>query len=573
MRLAKVPLCSVLFTFAVLSPFVLAQQQPVSAPAIGTASVAGRITVDGSALAGIQVLLQREAERLAILNQTPPLKTATDADGNFRFLKVAAGKYRIQVYAPVYVKEQQDDSYRPGQPINVAADENIENLNFNLRRGGVITGKVTDDENRPLIEEAVKLIRVDAQGKRTNAPVRPATPSLNRTDDRGVYRLFGLAPGRYLVAVGSDRTEVALFGLPKDFQLTYHPNTTNEAEARIIEVTAGSEVESVNIVMKRADAKKGFTLSGRVVEADTGKPVAGMMITHFGNSKGDDRVAVGFGMTPSTTNSQGEFQLEGLNAGSYSISVMNPQGMMGVGSEFYGESVNVEVSSGDVAGLELKVFKGATISGKVVLEGSQDQKILSRLAGNMLQAQPELDYTKPNYMQSVMSSLAMGPVGQDGSFKISGLRPGKFKLYFINPAEPKLKVVRVEQNGAPTPFVEVASAQPVGGIRLVLAYGTATLTGRIEVRGGALPPGASFSIRASTKGAVNDSLTINAETDARGQFTSEGIVPGIYEVTVWRIKTPNSDFVKFQDSPQTVVLADNARQEVVLVVDLTEKEK
>lgn len=572
MRTAKTCSCSVLFVLALLSTLALAQQ-PTTAPAAGTASIAGRVTVESGVHAGIEVLLQREAEGLAILNQAPPLKTATEADGNFRFPKVAAGKYRIQVYAPVYVKEQAEDPYRPGQTVNVTADENIENLNFNLRRGGVITGKVTDDENRPLVEGAVKLIRVDAQGKKLNEPVRPAILSLNRTDDRGVYRLFGIEPGRYLVAVGSDRTEVALFGLPKDFQLTYHPNTSNEAEARIIEVAAGGEVEGVNIVMKRANAKKGFTLSGRVVEADTGKPVAGMMITHFVNSKGGDRVSVGFGMAPSTTNSQGEFQLEGLNAGSYSISVMNPQGMMGTGQEFYGESRDVEVTSGDVTGLELKVFKGATISGKVVLEGPQDSKLLSRLTGTMLQAQPEMDWTKPNAYQSLMSSLAMGPVSPDGSFKISGLRPGKFRLGLINPAEPKLKLVRVEQNGVSTSFVEVASAQPVTGIRLVLAYGTATLTGRIEVRGGALPPGTSFFIRASTKGAGNDGLTVNAETDARGQFTSEGIVPGVYEVSISRIQTPNNDSVKFQNSAQTVVLADNARQEVVLVVDLTEKEK
>jgi protocatechuate 3,4-dioxygenase beta subunit len=572
MRPAKINFSVVSVVFALLSPIVFAQK-PATISTAGTASVAGRISVDGGALAGIQVLLQREAEGIAVLNQTPPLKAATDTDGNFRFTKVAAGKYRLQIYAPVYVKEQKDNSYHAGQAINVAADENIENLNFSLRRGGVITGNVTDDENRPLIEEAVKLIRVDAQGKRINEPVRPAFLSLNRTDDRGVYRLFGLEPGRYLVAVGSDRNEVALFGLPKDFQLTYHPNTVNEAEARVVEVAPGTEVEGVNIVMKNADTKKGFTLSGRVVEADTGKPVAGMMITHASNAKGDDRPPVSFGMTPSTTNSLGEFRLEGLNAGSYSISMMNPQQMLGTGLEFYGESREIEITGADVTGLELKVFKGATISGKVVLEGSQDPKLLSWLSGSMLQAMPELDYTKPNYMQSVMSSLAMGPVSPDGSFKISGLRPGKFRLGLMNPAEPKLKLVRVEQNGTPTPFVEVASAQPVAGIRLVLAYGTATLTGRVEVRGGALQTGTSFSIRATTKGAGNDNMTVNAETDARGQFISEGIVPGVYEVSVWRIKTPKNDSVKSQNVSQTVVLADNARQEVVLVVDLTDKEK
>ncbi len=545
----------------------VAQQKP---PTAGTASVAGRVTVEGGALAGLQVLLQREAEGMEILNQAPPLKAATDADGNFRFSKVPAGKYRLQVYAPVYVKEQKDEPFRAGQPVNVAADENIENLNFSLRRGGVITGKVTDDENRPLIEEAVKLIRVDAQGKRVNEPVRPALLSLNRTDDRGVYRLFGVEPGRYLVAVGAEPNETALFGMSKDFQLTYHPRTAVEAEARVIEIAPGAEVEGVNIVMVRADAKKGYVASGRVIEADTGKPVPGVMIAY--SSKAKSESAVPFGMTPATTNSQGEFRLEGLAAGSYSISVLNITALMGSGSEFYGEPLNVDVS-GDVSGLELKMSKGAVIVGRVVLDGAQDPKLLAKLAGTLVQALPDIDAKDPSAMMTAMSSMAMGTVGPDGSFKLSGARPGKFNISLNNPKERTLKLLRVEQNGAAIAKLEVTGTTAVNNVRLVVAFGTATLMGRVEVRGGALPPGTRIRVIARQKDTGAGNPTAYADADARGQFTVDGIVPGVYEVSVGSIRTPDNAVVKSQNSTQTVVLADNARQEVLLVVDLTAKEK
>ncbi|MBI1766107.1 MAG: carboxypeptidase regulatory-like domain-containing protein [Acidobacteria bacterium] len=570
MKPAKTYCCTVLFTLALLSPAIFAQNT-VAPAAVGTASVAGRVTVDGGALAGLQVLLQREAEGMEILNQAPPLKAATDADGNFRFSKVPAGKYRLQVYAPVYIKDQKDEPFRAGQSVNVGADENIENLNFSLRRGGVITGKVTDDENRPMIEEAVKLIRLDAQGKKVNEPVRLALLSLNRTDDRGVYRLFGVEPGRYLVAVGAEPNETALFSMSKEFQLTYHPRTAIEAEARIIEIAPGAEVEGVNIVMVRADAKKGYVASGRVIEADTGKPVPGVMIAY--SSKAKSEGGMPFGMTPATTNSQGEFRLEGLAAGSYSISVMNITALMGSGSEFYGEPLNVEITGSDVSGLELKMSKGAVIVGRVVLDGAQDPKSLAKLAGTIVQALPDMDMKDPSAMMTAMSSMAMGTVGPDGSFKLSGARPGKFSITLNNPKERTLKLLRVEQNGAVIAKLEVTGTTAVNNVRLVVAFGTATLMGRVEVRGGALPPGTRIRVIAKQKDTSAGNPTAYADADARGQFTVDGIVPGVYEVSVGSIRTPDNAVVKSQNSTQTVVLADNARQEVLLVVELTTKEK
>ena len=83
-------------------------------------------------------------------------------------------------------------------------DETVESIDFELMRGGVITGRVTDADGRPIIEETVSISSAE--------PNRIIGYSISshrgtRTDDRGVYRLFGIAPGTYKVAAG--RNEVS----------------------------------------------------------------------------------------------------------------------------------------------------------------------------------------------------------------------------------------------------------------------------------------------------------------------------------------------------------------------------
>jgi hypothetical protein len=76
-----------------------------------------------------------------------------------------------------------------------------------------------------------------------------------------------------------------------------------------------------------------------------------------------------------TTNSNGEFRIEGLSPNPYSAYVFNP-GQSGA----YADPVNFEIISGDVAGLEIKMIRGGSISGVAVVEGVRDPSVLAQLA-------------------------------------------------------------------------------------------------------------------------------------------------------------------------------------------------
>lgn len=554
------------------------QPNPRKTPQVtGTATVAGHLEVEGSALAGITVMLQRIPDQPVVLTLAPPLTAVTDADGNYRFTRVPAGKYTLQAYAPVYVIERKEGAGGIYPDVVVEDGATIQNLDFKLRRGGVITGKLTDPDGRPLIEEMINLSRLDVQGKATRENMSPSALLAfvqRRTDDRGVYRIFGLEPGRYLVSAGGSPGPLgAMVGAKAEFKTTFFPGTVNQADARPVEVRGGSETENVDFALVRAETKKGYFASGRVIEADTGNPVTGVMVFYAAN--GTQPGSTGMGISNATTNSQGEFRFENLSPGSYSLTVAKLPGLgAGSGDELYAEAQPFEISSGDVTGLMLKMIRGATLSGTVVLEGPRDPQAATKLAGLMVAGMLKPDKVEAAAdMMSMMSGMAMATTGPDGSFQLKGMRAGKYELRAQSVQDQTLKQIRLEQNGVPVETVEVTGQAPVVNVRLVLGVASASISGRVEVRGGTLPPGAQIVVASNgTTGSANAKQANTAHVDPGGKFNMSNLLPGVYELSVASIRLPGNPQVPFESPKQLLTLSDKARQEVVLYVDLKEKE-
>lgn len=569
---------------------VLANAQQ-TAPAVGTATVAGRVNVDGGALAGLQVLLRPVSDAPVNLSPPPPLTAVTDTDGNYQFANVPAGKYTLDVHAPAYVIKRSVGS----ATLVLAENANLQNQNFNLQRGGVITGKVTDDEGQPLIEQQLHLLPVNEAGKPAGEKPPVASPLSFRpwrTDDRGVYRMFGITPGRYLVHAGGGSNPLAgLLGGQSEFSQTFYPGTINQAEARAVEVRADVETEGISFALIPARTKKGYAASGRVIESDSGKPVAGLMLMSIpadsgkaAEKKEDKPEAGGNPMSgTATTDANGEFRFENLTNGSYNVMAMNLQAMMGgSGGETYAEPLRFEIHSGDATGLVMKMLRGATVSGIAVVEGARAAQPNAKLAGMMLvgmstRASGGAGDTIEGPGGAVSfnpGSMAMGSVQPDGSFRLTGVAPGKLKIEAQSLGERSLRLARLEQNGTPVEAIDVQAGTSVTGVRLVFNAATGAILGRVEVRGGTLPPGARIRISAEVKAAgpaLNGSSFGRA--DERGIFTLSDLLPGTYEVGVLSIEVPGQPPLAIEAPKQTVIVTDKTKPEIVLYVDLKAKEK
>src|SRR6478672_7457032 len=128
-------------------------QAPAKQPAakVPRGSISGRITIKEKPAAGVMVGLRR-SDGLSSFEQLA--RATTDQDGVYRLTNVAAGSYYVIPSTPAYV--WRDTNYNP-QTVVVGEDENVENINYALVRGGVITGKVTDADGRPVIQMQVDI--------------------------------------------------------------------------------------------------------------------------------------------------------------------------------------------------------------------------------------------------------------------------------------------------------------------------------------------------------------------------------------------------------------------------------
>jgi hypothetical protein len=531
-----------------------------------TATISGRITIEGEPAQGVKVILvgPDDVRRMDYGLGIPPLPAATtDAEGRYKLSNVAAGAYVLTAYAPAYVIQgERRRRNNSGKGLNIAENDNLENVDITMTRGGVVTGKVTDEDGRPVIAESVTIFRLDQQGKRIETDAFQPF-GREETDDQGVYRIFGIEAGRYLVAAGSSPEEINI-RMGSFYRRTFHPDTTDESKAKVIEIKPGGENENVDIRIARPT--KGYTASGRVIDAETGKAVPGVMI-HYGIMKErSGGTSLSFNLVNWPTNSAGEFRLEGLSPNSYKVGVANLDN-----SDFYSDQVDFEIVGGDVTGLEIKVSRGASISGVAVVEGERDPAILGGLS------KIQLRVTAGDSRGKIEDELftRTGTINPDGTFRISPVRSGKKRIIADTyMASKEFSLIRMEHNSVEVRDLDISTGDQVSGVRLVFGYGTAVIAGRVEIKGGVLPQTAILNVYADREGSSPEHPKFGkgAGVDERKQFVIEGLAQGAYKVRLQAYDTSTGEPIKVPSTEQTVTIAGNARHEITLVLDLTRKE-
>lgn len=501
------------------------------APKGAPATVAGRVTDGKRGLAGVVVVL--------VPGNVPwsadPASAKTDAEGRYRVGGLAPGRYQVVPVAPAHVLSGADAEDVPGgqrgKTLNLAPGETVENTDFRLTRGGVITGRATGADGRPLVGEFV-LVTAENGSRPAHGAARPdRTEQL--TDDRGVYRVYGLPAGRYRVSVGSDTPPRGPRGASADGvktynRRTYYPDTTDAAEARLVEVSEGSETTDIDIRVEKV-SRQTYTASGRIVFAETGQPAPNVRLGYSMAARGGARGINLGGTFPGgreglVSDARGEFKLEGLLPGRY-VAYAVREG----GADWYSEQASFEVAEADTEGVEVKLRRGASISGVLQFEGVTDRAAAARLLGRArLYAAPESAGGGP----PVQGGFVSATVGADGGFSLTGLQPGRVRIAVGGDRESGVVLLRVEQNGADaTRGVEVAEGAQVTGVRVVAAHGSAVVRGQINVTGGTLPQGWSLRAFARRVGEQEQpGLTRTVVADSRGHFVMENMVAGDYEI-------------------------------------------
>ncbi|HKQ91166.1 MAG TPA: carboxypeptidase regulatory-like domain-containing protein [Blastocatellia bacterium] len=548
-----------------LTVFNLVAARAQSAPDKASATIAGRVTLDGAGAPGAHVMLKPYVSDRVIRSlignsgvEQPPAPTAvTDAEGRYRLTNVAPGKYRVSVFAPAQVVEGERDSLTSGKIVNVAEGDNVEDVDFSLTRGVVITGKVTDEKDRPVIAAPVKAYNLGVDGRRRSAASLSLAFVRWDTDDRGIYRIFGLEAGRYLVVA-----DIGFGGgTGHGYLRTFHPDAVEEAQARIVEVKSGEE--AANIDIKVAPMPKGYVVTGRVVERETGEPIPGVTVGYNATGRGGS----GSGSGSSVTNALGEFRFLNVSPSSYrAYAFALDLNARSGGVTTIIDDIKFDVVDGDVSGLEIRAPRPATISGVVAVEGSNDPALRAKLAQVNLSLRTE---SRPAVL--IANPLGNGVISPNGTFKLSNVHPGKTRVMMDIVGTKGVALLRVEHNGVEVKELDVNAGDQITGVRLVFACGNGVIAGRVEVKGGSQPDRMNLRYRRESGSATEEPIKFT-DVDDRGEFVIENLAPGTYKLFL-DVYPHGETTSKRHTIDQVVKVAGEGRHEVTFIVDLAEKEK
>jgi len=524
---------------------ILATASLTNAQKDQAASISGKVTLKNKGVSGIVVVATETDSNRGW--QRSRNRATTDDEGNYRIANVPSGNYQVYPIAPALVVE----NGRSYERLSIAAGETIRDINFTMVYGGVITGRITDADGQPLIDETVSVNAVDPELDYQRPNYSPI-----QTDDRGIYRAFGLRPGKYTVSVGDSGPILPgrMRNVPRQI---FYPSVTDPEKATILEVTGSSEIKDINIVMTTAPAS-GFTVTGRVIEGETGKPLPNVIL---GVQHTDDNSSV----TSSggiNSNGNGEFKLENVMPGKYTLFAVPRENR-----DWRVDPVTIDVVDKDLTGVEIKTKRGASLQGVVVLESSDDKTKLNDLFIFASMSSPSAQYM-PSYPVRIKP---------DGSFRIGGLGEGSVRLSLeerIRFEMQPVKVVSIEQNGVAQPAeINLKDGEQVSGLRIVVkpVKRTGGIRGQIKFENGEQPPAGRIVVTVNRldenppDSRYNDASSA-PEVDARGRFLIEHLPAGTYELKAF-VLTPGG-FGMDDGTKQQVTVTENTISEVTVIVKL-----
>jgi hypothetical protein len=471
----------------------------------------------------------------APMDPTQARASSSDDNGNFQVSGLDALVYTVTASAPTYViaprgPDALPSYYRIGDAVTIT-----------LSKGGVITGTVSSPTGEPVVQAGVRAILIrDVNGKQPGAG-RFAFEKL--TDDRGVYRIYGLSSGTYVVAAGGRGTYSYSTNAYDTDAPSYAPSSTRDT-AMEVTVRAGEET-TVDI---RYRGEPGHSVSGVVIGPIAQNAGANISLMQIVNG-----VAL-----PSAFSSQGfnrkGFAVYGVADGDYDLVA---QSIAGPRQTIASDPRRIIVKGADISGLEIAVRELGSIRGHLVLEKStvaecknKRQPLFSEtvvLARRNEKLTPKDQLVYPNTVgQSVPDNA--------GDFVLSNLVPGEFKLnarffakyWYVRsmireipgtiPARTGLinRQTDLARNG-----INVRFGERITGVTVTLAEGAASLRGVVKpTEGESLPARLSLRLVPAEKEKAEDVLRFfTTPVQADGIFALNNLPPGRY----WILAQQTSD--------------------------------
>lgn len=471
-------------------------------------------------------------------------KITTDNDGYFVAEGLDPLPYMISAWAPGFAYATNSTSVNPYDSGVVHFAYVGESVTLQLKRGGVITGRVTNAAGDPVIGIMVRITQVQDESGRSLAHSGSGSSQTRTTDDRGIYRAYSLATGAYVVAAGGSNG----FSIrPSPFvgrALTYHPSSTRDA-APLVTVSNGSEVTGIDI---RYRDEKGFAVSGKVLgltKANLGPMDVGTDI-YLRNAVTGNMIATTW-MQP--INNQNGYAFYGIPNGEYELiaqtELLNDNGLSSTPRR-------ISVRGADVTGIDLMLTPNAAISGTVILEKLAPEAMKCEMHREshpeeiVVKARRDEPQEKSETPKLILPHYGIGVPINKGTFTIRNLVAGRHRIELDLPDESwYLKAMAMDSKASgldPRTGLSVKTGDKITGLNLTVASGAASLKGRVTIENARRPARVRVHLIPAEPESKDEVLRF-AETraESNGSFTFTNLAPGKYLVTTRLIPDTEAD--------------------------------
>jgi carboxypeptidase family protein len=436
------------------------------------------LTDDGQPAADAQILAFPAGGKIGDHQQT-----ICDEEGNFKLTSLRSGAYAIHASSPGYVTPNNSDTqvYRPG-----------ENVLITMVKGGVITGRITDASGEPIVGIGVQAQKIrDLEGRRgSTLPTSLDDAASRRTDDRGIYRIYGLEPGVYLVkAYGSASGFLQPFdmaGTASRETPTYYPSSNHDSAIEVT-IRGGEELSGIDI---RHRSERGFVVSGTLSGELESDNLFNAVAIGLRNPANGNLEAMTAGVA------SGKFAIYGVPNGEYEIFAFRS-------NESNDRTASVPrrlvVRGADVGGIELRLFRLSSIGGRVLIEASpaegcaKEEPLLPSDLSLRTQRSEKGQGTPvfADFSVGFGGVIDFGVPNDKGDFILRNLDPGRHRILTDLPGE-NYYIRSITQN-APAPGRRATSSsvdlvrngillkqgEVAAGITIVISPGAASLAGRV----------------------------------------------------------------------------------------------
>jgi protocatechuate 3,4-dioxygenase beta subunit len=470
---------------------LLALAVAVPAWAQEKASVTGTVTnsLTGAPVLRAHVILRGGQQKFGAL---------TNGEGKFSIAGIPPGSYLVTAervgFAPPAV------SFRAPQ-LALRAGDAKDSVDVKLTPVGAIAGRVLDADGEP-----IQSVDVSAEG--------PQSQESAITDNKGQYRIDGLAPGKYRLKATPEQRhlppELRTDGSKEfHYMATFYPSVATSKGATRVAVAPGGEVSGIDIALLSTPL---IEVSGKVLDVPAGAKGLSIDVTRYeGTEFADDFPVPG-------VKADGSFVIWGLDPGKYSVTA--EVGSNG-GSSLQSAPFELEVGSSNIEHVELRFIPPFDLTGQLQFEDEQ-AKEAPKMADSSRRAMERQLSLQPLHEAGMMTPQA--EIGEDDSFKLENVEAGRYRVQLSlgNAAYVKsLRLGAVETDGD---ILDVRNGSGGGVLTLMVSTATGEINGTVSDSKG--PVADAMVVLLAESGNESEAMS----TDPGGHYSLKHLRPGKYRL-------------------------------------------